>query len=80
MWHREALHRCLTMRYSKDERVSATVKALLAQGWLHVSGKKHGKLIAPNGRRLAVPCTPSDWGASMNFERDARRITLSYLT
>jgi hypothetical protein len=78
--YREVLHRSLTMRYSKDERIAATVKALLAQGWRYMSGKKHGKLIAPNGKRLAIPCTPSDWRASMNFERDVPRITLSYLT
>jgi hypothetical protein len=65
------------MQYSKDKRITATVKVLLSQGWRHVSGKKHGKLIAPNGRRLAIPCTPSDWRASMNFNRDARRLTLS---
>ncbi len=64
------------MRYCKDKRIATTVRTLLAQGWRYLPGKKRGKLIAPNGRRLPVPCTPSDWRASLNFEHDARRIAL----
>ena len=64
------------MHYSKDQQIAATVRALLAQGWRYIPGKKHGKLVAPNGRRLSVPCTPSDWRASRNFKHDARRISL----
>jgi hypothetical protein len=41
-----------------------------------MNGKKHGKIIAPNGRKLAVPGTPSDWRANMNFQRDVRRLGL----
>lgn len=62
------------MRYSNDKTVSALVRALVSSGWQYVNGKTHGKLVAPNGRRLAVPGTPSDWRASLNFRRDIRRI------
>jgi len=63
------------MRYSKDHQIAAAVRALLAQGWRFIPGKKHGKLIAPNGQRMSVPCTPSDWRAGLNFTHDARRIS-----
>lgn len=64
----------LNMRYSNDKTVSALVRTLVRSGWQYVDGKTHGKLVAPNGRRLAVPGTPSDWRASLNFRRDIRRI------
>lgn len=64
----------LIMRYSNDKTVSALVRTLVRSGWQYVDGKTHGKLVAPNGRRLAVPGTPSDWRASLNFRRDIRRI------
>jgi predicted RNA binding protein YcfA (HicA-like mRNA interferase family) len=64
----------LNMRYSNDKTVSALVRTLVRSGWQYVNGKTHGKLVAPNGRRLAVPGTPSDWRASLNFRRDIRRI------
>ncbi len=63
-----------TMRFSKNKEISAIVQDLLANGWRYVAGKKHGKLIAPNGRMLPVPGTPSDWRASLNFRRDVRRV------
>ena len=64
----------LKMRYSNDKAVSALVRALVSSGWKYVSGKTHGKLVAPNGRRLAVPGTPGDWRAYLNFRSDIRRI------
>lgn len=64
-----------TMRYSNNKEVAALVQALINTGWQYMNGKKHGKLIAPNGRKLAVPGTPSDWRAHMNFRRDTRRLT-----
>lgn len=65
------------MRYSNGKEVAATVRHLLANRWRYISGKKHGKLISPNGKKLAVPGTPSDWRASLNFNRDVRRISFS---
>jgi len=63
------------MTYSQDRQVADIVRQLVAKGWRYSRGRKHGKLVAPNGRMLAVPGTPSDWRAGLNFERDARRIT-----
>lgn len=65
------------MRYSNNKEVAALVRALVDKGWRYMNGKKHGKIIAPNGRKLAVPGTPSDWRASMNFQRDVRRLALN---
>lgn len=65
----------ITMHYSNDKEIAATVRHLLIHGWRYISGKKHGKLISPNGKKLAVPGTPSDWRASLNFKRDIRRIS-----
>ncbi len=66
----------ITMRYSKDKEISAIVQNLISKGWRHMAGKKHGKIIAPNGRKLPVPGTPSDHRASLNFKRDVRHIAL----
>jgi hypothetical protein len=71
-----ALFPTITMRYSNDKEISAIVRKLLNTGWRYMAGTKHGKIIAPNGRKLPVPGTPSDWRASRNFRRDVRRIDL----
>lgn len=63
-----------TMRYSNNKEVAALVETLVKSGWQYRNGKKHGMLIAPNGRKLAVPGTPSDWRAYLNFQRDTRRL------
>ena len=64
------------MKYSNDKIIAATVRALVAEGWRFLPGRKHGKLTAPNGRSLPVPGSPSDWRAGVNFKCDARRIAL----
>jgi hypothetical protein len=63
------------MQYSKDKRIASMVRSLVAEGWRYLPGRKHGKLVAPNGRRLSIPSTPSDWRAGHNFVSDARRIS-----
>lgn len=63
-----------TLRYSNNKEIAALVRTLVKKGWQYMNGKKHGQLIAPNGRKLAVPGTPSDRRASMNFQRDVRRL------
>jgi hypothetical protein len=65
-----------TMRYSNNKEVADLVRALVKKGWRYMNGKKHGRIIAPDGRKLAVPGTPSDWRASMNFQQDVRRLAL----
>lgn len=66
----------ISMRYSNNKEVAALVRTLVNEGWEYIKGKKHGKIVAPNGRKLAVPGTPSDWRASMNFQRDVQRLVL----
>ena len=65
-----------TMRCSNNKDISAIVRTLLNSGWRYMEGRKHGKIIAPNGKKLPVPGTPTDWRASMNFKRDVRRMAL----
>lgn len=65
----------INMHYSNDKEIATTVRHLLANGWGYISGKKHGKLTSPNGKKIPVPGTPSDWRASLNFKRDIRRIS-----
>lgn len=60
--------------YCKDKKINALVKELCSLGWGYRKGKKHGKLIAPDGRKLVVPSTPSDWRAHLNFRRDVRSL------
>jgi hypothetical protein len=62
------------MRYSKNKEVAALVQTLVKSGWQYMNGKTHGRLIAPSGRKLAVPGTPSDRRAYMNFRQDTRRL------
>ena len=59
--------------YSKDRNIRALVSELVDVGWEYCSGGKHGKLIAPNGRILTVPSTPSDRRAYLNFRGDVKR-------
>lgn len=63
------------MRYSKDPFIARLVHQLLEQGWQFSTGKKHGKLRAPNGKILVVPRTPSDIRAHLNFKRNIKRIS-----
>lgn len=64
----------ISMRYSNNKEIADLVRVLVNKGWQYMNGKKHGKIIAPNGRKLTVPGTPSDRRASMNFQRDVRRL------
>ena len=63
------------MRYSNDSNIAALVRQLVDKGWKFSKGKKHGKLRAPNGNMLAVPCTPSDYRSHLNFKRNIKRIS-----
>jgi hypothetical protein len=60
--------------YCKDKMIDALVKDLRVLGWGYRRRGKHGVLIAPGGRRLSVPSTPSDWRAYKNFRRDVRAV------
>ena len=58
------------MKYVKRFSKKITQKKvvdLLREGWTYRSGKKHGVIISPIGSRVAIPSTPSDYRAGMNF-------------
>lgn len=65
------------MQYSHHKDISRIVASLTKHGWRFRRGRKHGVLIAPTGRRIAVPGTPSDCRALRNFERDVRHLALT---
>jgi len=61
------------MKYCADKDFNTFVRQLVRQGWSFQRGGKHGRLTAPTGRPiLAVPSTPSDYRALLNFRRDMR--------
>jgi len=62
------------MHYSNDKNIAGFVQSLVRTGWRYQTGGRHGKLISPTGRRIPVPCTPSDFRAFDNFKRDIRRL------
>ena len=62
------------MHYSNDKNIASFVRSLVRRGWRYQMGGRHGKLISPAGRRISVPCRPSDYQAFENFKRDIRRL------
>jgi len=59
-------------KYSSCKEIHCLVKRLVKQGWGYQRGKKHGRIIAPSGRKLTIPSTPSDCRAYYNFRGDVR--------
>jgi hypothetical protein len=66
------------MKYSKDRAISDFVSSLIRSGWEYHMGGRHGKLVSPEGRRMSVPCTPSDHRAFKNFRSDIRKLHTCY--
>ncbi|MGX5872953.1 hypothetical protein MJ547_04225 [Burkholderia gladioli] len=64
------------MCYSKSKDFNHHVKGLVHDGWTFIpKGRhKHAKLLAPNGRAITVPGSPSDWRGLRNFKRDSAHI------
>ena len=61
------------MHFSSDKDIAAVVRDYVRKGWRFTRGKRHGKLISPDGKRVIVPGTPSDRRARSNFLGDLRR-------
>lgn len=59
--------------YSKDRQVNDTVKAVIRAGWQFTRTRKHGRVITPEGKKITVPNSPSDFRACMNFKAQLRR-------
>jgi hypothetical protein len=53
------------------------VKELLRNGWVIIRKNKHVKIQSPTGRTTAVPSTPSDVRAVLNFRADIKRMELA---
>ena len=64
------------MKYSNDKDIARLVRRLVREsaGWYFLKGKRHGKLVAPNGKKIPVPCTPSDRRAFDNFKWSVRHV------
>lgn len=63
-------------KYSSSKEIEIIVRTLVRQGWAFHRQGKHGKLRGPGEHGLlAVPCSPSDHRAALNFRRDVRRAT-----
>ena len=52
-------------RYTSDKDTNKEINKMLKEGWEYKGGKKHKKLIAPNGNRIVIAGTPSTT-ASLN--------------
>ena len=60
--------------YSNNKDIAKVVRTFVRSGWHYTMGGRHGRLIAPSGRWLTVPCSPSDYRAVLNFKHEARRL------
>ncbi|MGZ5118894.1 MAG: hypothetical protein ACXWCY_26875 [Burkholderiales bacterium] len=60
------------MRYSTSKDVNDVVTERVRVGWLYSRRRKHGRLVAPNGRSVTIPISPSDHRAVLNLLRDLR--------
>lgn len=57
-------------RYCTDKDINKQIKVLMKKGWGCYQGRKHNKLVSPNGSLVTVSVTPSDFRAFKNFMRD----------
>ncbi|MDB2386491.1 hypothetical protein N9W21_04020 [Shewanella sp.] len=61
-------------KYSNNKEINSLVKRLIKNGWQILNRKKHALLIAPSGKRMPIPSTPSDYRAWYNFSHDIKHI------
>jgi hypothetical protein len=64
------------MTYSSNKVFNRLIKDLIKDDWRFVRRRKHGMLIAPNGRKLSVSRSPSDQRAFHSLKADIRRALL----
>lgn len=61
-------------KYSSNKDINKLVNTLIKRGWFVRDGKKHASIISPEGRKVIIPSTPSDWRAFYNFNRYVKNI------
>jgi predicted RNA binding protein YcfA (HicA-like mRNA interferase family) len=59
-------------KFTSNKDFNVYIKQLCRAGWTFIQGKKHAKLLAPSGKRVVVPGSPSDKRALDSFKRDVR--------
>ena len=63
------------MHYSSNKDIARIVAQLVRdERWIFLRRRKHGVLVAPSGRKIAVPGTPSDHRAIHNLANRLRQI------
>ena len=61
-------------KFSSDKDINKLVMKLCKLGCKFIHRKKHGALLTPSGRKITVPCSPSDRRAFKDFSSDIRSI------
>lgn len=63
------------MKYYTDKDMDHFIRKLLREGWSYERGRKHGRLVAPDGKSfVTIAGSPSDYRSFENFRRDVRKI------
>lgn len=61
-------------KYSNDKRINFLVNQLIKERKWKVRKGRHSVLTTTTGKKIAVPSTPSDYRACLNFKHDVRRL------
>jgi len=64
----------LMKKYSNNKEINSYVKQLLKADWTLVRHKNHPIIKSPNGRRIAVPSSPSVKSSVEDFFHAVKRI------
>lgn len=66
-------------KYSSNKDIHKFILKLIKNKWSYASGKRHGSLYTPYGKRITVPGSPSDRRAFKNFVKDIERLNWKLL-
>jgi len=63
------------MHYSSDKDLNKYVKVMVKKGWRYENGKKHARLIHPDGRPfVTIPKSPGGCRGTLNVMRNIRDV------
>ncbi|MDO4232182.1 MAG: hypothetical protein Q4D19_08625 [Lautropia sp.] len=66
------------MRFTANKDVNRHIRQLVRNGWTWIPGRKHNRLIPPDGRGfVTVSTSPGDHRALLNLRRDVRHTARS---